>query len=83
MYAFRMPIRLINFLSNKKNKSKFIVQAIDEKIDRLTIGAEEILIEKYKGFYIVELFRLDPIKGSMKFFHIGQKKGITFQKGKR
>ena len=47
MYSFRMPIRLINFLSNKKNKSKFIVQAIDEKIDRLTIGAEEILIEKY------------------------------------
>ena len=82
MYSFRMPIKINKlFLAIRKNKSKFIVQAIDEKIDRLTIGAEEILIEKYKGFYIVELFRLDPIKGSMKFFHIGQKKVITFQKG--
>ena len=80
MYSFRMPIRLINFLSNKKNKSKFIVQAIDEKIDRLTIGAEEVLIEKYKGFYIVELFRLDPIRGEYEILSYRAKKGEYLSK---
>ena len=57
------------------------MQAIDEKIDRLTIGAEEILIEKYKGFLYCGVIPLRPYKGeNMKFLSYRAKKGDYLSK---